>query len=97
LRRRIFFIREFCTIPSAAFESSIVEDRPWPRDCFAVERLTPRAVHDQRTQSTYLFGAVCPERGIGATLVLHLADQGADDALLEPRIGRRSRPERMIF
>jgi hypothetical protein len=23
----------------------------------------PRAVHDQRTQSTYLFGAVCPERG----------------------------------
>ena len=23
----------------------------------------PRATHDQRTQSTYLFGAVCPERG----------------------------------
>src|SRR5262249_29612180 len=23
----------------------------------------PRAAHDQRTQSTYLFGAVCPERG----------------------------------
>src|SRR5215472_2221865 len=30
----------------------------------------PRAVHDQRTQSTYLFGAVCPERGTGAALVL---------------------------
>src|SRR5215831_8819918 len=30
----------------------------------------PRAAHDQRTQSTYLFGAVCPERGAGATLVL---------------------------
>ncbi|MBA0086483.1 MAG: IS630 family transposase [Acidobacteria bacterium Pan2503] len=29
-----------------------------------------RAVHDQRTQSTYLFGAVCPERGAGAALVL---------------------------
>src|SRR5262249_49899035 len=26
--------------------------------------------HDQRTQSTYLFGAVCPERGSGAALVL---------------------------
>src|SRR5262250_3707721 len=26
----------------------------------------PRAAHDQRTQSTYLFGAVCPERGTGA-------------------------------
>ena len=30
----------------------------------------PRAAHDQRTQSTYLFGAVCPERGAGAALVL---------------------------
>src|SRR5262249_14593862 len=30
----------------------------------------PRAVHEQRVQSTYLFGAVCPERGIGAALVL---------------------------
>ena len=26
----------------------------------------PRATHDQRTQSTYLFGAVCPELGTGA-------------------------------
>jgi hypothetical protein len=30
----------------------------------------PRAVYDQRTQSTYLFGAVCPERGTGSGLVL---------------------------
>ena len=30
----------------------------------------PRAIHDQRTQSTYLFGAVCPEHGTGAGLVL---------------------------
>src|SRR5438128_7093928 len=30
----------------------------------------PRATHDQRTQSTYLIGAVCPERGTGAALVL---------------------------
>ena len=30
----------------------------------------PRAIHDQRTQSTYLFGAVCPEHGTGAALVL---------------------------
>jgi hypothetical protein len=26
----------------------------------------PRAAHDQRTQSTYLFGAVCPERRVGS-------------------------------
>src|ERR1700759_278374 len=30
----------------------------------------PRALQDQRTQSTYVFGAVCPERGAGAALVL---------------------------
>jgi Winged helix-turn helix/DDE superfamily endonuclease len=30
----------------------------------------PLAIHDQRTQSTYLFGALCPERGAGAALVL---------------------------
>jgi hypothetical protein len=29
-----------------------------------------RAVHDQRTQSTYVFGAVCRELGTGAALVL---------------------------
>ena len=30
----------------------------------------PRAIHDQRTQSTYVFGAVCPELGTGAALAL---------------------------
>lgn len=30
----------------------------------------PRLTHDQRTQSTYLFGAICPARGAGAALVL---------------------------
>ena len=30
----------------------------------------PRAPHDQRYVSAYLFGAVCPARGVGAALVL---------------------------
>lgn len=30
----------------------------------------PRAPHDQRYTSAYLFGAVCPARGVGAALVL---------------------------
>src|SRR5262245_46441772 len=34
----------------------------------------PRAAHDQRTQSTYLFGAVCPERGAGAAPRRELAE-----------------------
>ena len=31
----------------------------------------PRAIYDQRTESAYLFGAVCSERLAGAALVLH--------------------------
>jgi len=38
--------------------------------CWARKGTRPRIAHDQRTQSTYLFGAVCPERGTGAALVL---------------------------
>ena len=30
----------------------------------------PRAPHDQRTKSAYIFGAICPDRGVGAALVL---------------------------
>lgn len=30
----------------------------------------PRAAKDQRTKSAYIFGAVCPARGVGAALVL---------------------------
>ena len=30
----------------------------------------PRAPYDQRTKSAYIFGAICPERGTGAALVL---------------------------
>ncbi len=30
----------------------------------------PSAPHDQRTQSAYIFGAICPARGVGAALVL---------------------------
>lgn len=37
----------------------------------------PRAVHDQRTQSTYLFGAVCPEYGKASGLVLPVCNAEA--------------------
>ena len=30
----------------------------------------PRAPHDQRTASAYIFGAICPDEGKGAALVL---------------------------
>jgi hypothetical protein len=37
----------------------------------------PGAAHDQRTQSTYVFGGVCPERGTGAALVLPFCNTDA--------------------
>lgn len=35
------------------------------------------APRDQRTQSAYIFGAICPERGVGAGLVLPHCDTEA--------------------
>src|SRR4030081_1207680 len=37
----------------------------------------PRALADLRTQSAYLFGAICPEQGTGAALVMPRADTKA--------------------
>ncbi len=37
----------------------------------------PRQPKDQRYRSAYLFGAICPARGVGAGLVLPFADTNA--------------------
>lgn len=37
----------------------------------------PRLPADQRYQNTYLFGAICPKRGVGAALVLPTANTEA--------------------
>jgi hypothetical protein len=37
----------------------------------------PRAPHDQRTSSVYIFGAICPQQGKGAALVLPRCDTPA--------------------
>ena len=37
----------------------------------------PRQPADQRYESAYVFGAICPGRGIGAAIVLPRADTGA--------------------
>ena len=42
----------------------------------------PSAPHDQRTQSAYIFGAICPERGKGAGLVMPRCDSEAMTAHL---------------
>lgn len=34
----------------------------------------PRAPHDQRTRSAYMFGAICPEPGVEAALILPRCD-----------------------
>jgi len=37
----------------------------------------PSAPHDQRTQSAYIFGAICPKKGKGAGLVMPRCDTDA--------------------
>jgi hypothetical protein len=37
----------------------------------------PRAIRDPRAQSTYLFGAACPQHGTGAALVLPACNREA--------------------
>ena len=37
----------------------------------------PSALRDQRTRSAYIFGAICPARGVGAALVLPKCDTAA--------------------
>ena len=37
----------------------------------------PVAPHDQRTRSAYIFGAICPARGLGAALVLPACNTAA--------------------
>ena len=56
----------------------------------------PRAAHDQRTQSTYLFGAVCPEHGTGAALVLPSATP-KPCSFISTRSPPRSPPARTPF
>jgi DDE superfamily endonuclease len=51
----------------------------------------PRAIHDQRTQSTYLFGAVCPQLGTGAALVQPACNTEAMQLHLD-EIGKRVSP-----
>ena len=41
---------------------------------WAPQGTRPRAVRDHRRTSVYLFGAVCPERGVGAAVVLPLVN-----------------------
>lgn len=47
----------------------------------------PRAPHDQRRASAYIFGAVCPDRGTGAAVILPFASADGMNRHLE-EIGR---------
>ena len=51
----------------------------------------PRAPRDRRYAWAYLFGAVCPERAVGAALVLPYADAEATGLHLA-EIGRHVAP-----
>ena len=55
-------------------------------------RHPPRAPRDRRHAWAYLFGAVCPERAVGAALALPYADAAATGLHLA-EIGRHVAPE----
>ena len=49
---------------------SFADITPWDRCAMAKRGTRPSAPKDQRTTSTYIFGAICPQQGKGAGLVL---------------------------
>ena len=51
----------------------------------------PRTPHDQRTKSAYIFGAICPERGIGAAIIQQCCNTAAMQQHLE-EISAQVRP-----
>src|SRR5262249_58431455 len=68
-------VRRVCRFPALPVGVAVQDERrvgPKNKSTYRGARKgsRPRAAHDQRTQSTYLFGAVCPDRGAGAALVL---------------------------
>src|SRR5206468_5642476 len=65
-------------------------DRDWSSDVCSSD-LRPRAPRDRRYAWAYLFGAVCPERAVGAALVLPYADTAATGLHLA-EIGRHVTP-----
>jgi hypothetical protein len=48
----------------------------------------PRQPADQRSDNAYLFGAICPARGVGAALALPYADTG----MMQLHLDEISRP-----
>src|SRR3954451_17380142 len=63
-----------------------------PTRVWARRGTRPRAPRDRRYAWAYLFGAVCPERAVGAALVLPYADTEATGLHLA-EIGRQVAPE----
>ena len=54
----------------------------------------PLMVRDNRHDSAYLFGAICPARGVGAAIIMPAANTEAMNAHLA-EISTRSQPVHM--
>src|SRR5712671_7706346 len=78
-----------CSAPSVPPAASARRWRcltPTPRRCSFISRRSgsrPRQPADQRYESAYLFGAICPARGVGAALALPHANTEAMQLHLE--------------
>ena len=79
------------TIEPSCKDEARVGQQGTPSRIGARRGTRPRAPRDRRYAWAYLFGAVCPERAVGAALVLPYADAAATGLHLA-EIGRHVAP-----
>ena len=87
---RIYRGKSLTVEPSCKDEARVGQKGTLTR-LWARKGTRPRAVRDTRYQWTYLFGAVCPDRGVGAGLVMPYANTEAMNKHLE-EIGKAVTP-----
>ena len=61
------------TVEAWFMDAARVGQQRTPTRVRAKRGTRPRALRDHRYTWTYLFGAVCPERGVGAAVVIPAA------------------------
>ena len=75
-------LRTFLTLePSCKDEARVGQKNTLPRR-WARRGSPPPPPHDQRTEYAYIFGAICPQKGVGAGLVLPRCNARAMNAHL---------------
>ena len=89
-RKRLACEKSLTVEPSCKDEARIGQKNSLVRQ-WARRGTRPRQPADQRYESAYLFGAICPARGVGAALAMPFADTNAMQAHLDEIAGTVAR------